>query len=524
VADAKDAIILGSGPNELVAAAYLARAGRRVLVVDSSATPGGTAALHEVAPGFRVEPCPPAAGWLSPKIAKDLDLHAHGLAAPQWPDIAVVGLTTDAAPLCLWRDPARAREAIAARSPADANAWGPFCTRMTRLAGFLETLYVQAPPRLLSAAIGDLLALATTGLRLRRLGKIDMIELLRTLPMSVQDLLDEWFEDDLLKATVGAGGVANLLQGPRSAGTAFVLLHHLAGRPTFRARSLVRGEQSQLAAVLVRAATKLGMELRTGVAARIAVKDGRATGIVLASGEEIPARTVVSGCDPRRTFLELVDPTELDPEFLLAVRNVKLRGARAIVSLALDRLPSFSAALPDGALHGVLSFASSLVQVERAYDDAKHGGISRELVLEAVLPSLADPSLAPAGKHVMSVAVQYAPYRLRTGTWDTAAREALGDRVIAALAEHAPDLPGLVVGRRVYTPADLERDFGLTEGHLYGGELTLDQILFMRPVPGMAHYRTPIAGLFVCGDATHPGGALPGLAGANAARAIVEEA
>lgn len=521
-----DVVVIGSGPNELVAACYLARAGRKVVVVEGRARMGGVAALEDVIPGFRVEPCPPSAGWVSPRIAKDLELAAHGLEL-EWAEANVFAPRRDGAPLCLWRDMARARESIAQHSSADAQKWDAFCTRMARLAGFLETLYAAEPPRLMSDEMGDLVSLMGLGLRLRRLGKVDMIELLRTLPMSVQDLLDDWFESDLLKAAIGAGGITNLQQGPRSAGTCFVLLHHLVGRPLggFRARTIVRNERGHFVDVLVRAAEKLGVTLRSSSpVARISIADGRATGVVLDSGEEVAARSIVSGADPRRTFFDLVDPIELEPEFARAVKNVKLRGVRAIVNLALDGLPAFPSA-PEGALSGVISIGPDPVYLERAYDDAKHGGISRAPVLEATIPSLSDPSLAPAGKHVMSVAVQYAPYRLRgDAQWSEATREALGDRVIALFSEYAPGFADRVLGRKVFTPPDLEREFGLGEGHVHGGEATLDQILFMRPIPGCAHYRTPIAGLFLCGDATHPGGALPGLAGANAAREIGRDA
>jgi phytoene dehydrogenase-like protein len=520
----KDVVVVGSGPNELVAACYLARAGRKVIVVEGRARFGGVAALEDVIPGFRVEPCPPGSGWVSPRIAKDLGLAAHGLEL-EWADATVFAPRIGEPSLCLWRDMARSRESIAQHSSADAQKWDAFSTRMARLAGFLETLYGHEPPRIMSGEMGDLFTLLGMGLRLRRLGKVDMIELLRTLPMSVQDLLDDWFESELLKAAIGAGAIANIQQGPRSAGTCFVLLHHLVGRPLggFRARTIVRNERGHLVDVLVRAAEKLGVELRSSApVARIQVVDGRATAVVLESGEEIAARVVLSGADPRRTFFDLVDPVELEPEFARAVKNVKLRGVRAVVNLALDGLPAFAPAPPEGALSGVISIGPDLVYLERAYDDAKHGGISRSPVLEATIPSLADPSLAPPGKHVMSVAVQYSPYRLRRdgAQWDDATRDALADRVVALLSEYAPNLGGLVLGRKVWTPPDLERDFGLGEGHVHGGEATLDQILFMRPIPGCAHYRTPIAGLFLGGDSTHPGGALPGLAGANAAREI----
>jgi phytoene dehydrogenase-like protein len=525
----RDAIIVGSSPNELVAACYLAKAGQKVTIVDRRPEIGGTAALADIpsagsnGTGFRLEVSPPTQGWLSPKIIKDLGLEGHGLAT-EWAEASVVTARADGPPLVLWRDQAKAREEIAKHSTVDASKWEAFSTRMARLAGFLETLYTQEPPRLMSEQAGDLFSLMAVGLRLRRLGKIDMVELLRTLPMSVQDLLDDWFESDILKGTLGAGGITNILQGPRSAGTCFVMLHHLVGRPVggFRGRTVVRSERGQLVHVLGLAAKQLGVEVKTGTTSTILVKDGRATGIALADGEELTARYVVSGADPRRTFRELVDPIELEPEFLHAVGNVKLRGVRAVVNLALGELPAFKG-VPASALSGVISTSPHLDYLERAYDDAKHGKISRALFLEATIPSLTDPSLAPDGKHVMSVAVQYAPYHLENGGWNESAKEALADRVVAMLTEVAPNLASAVVGRAVYTPVDLEASFGLTEGHLYGGELTLDQILFMRPIPGFAQYRTPIEGLFMCGDACHPGGGLPGLAGANAAREILKD-
>lgn len=524
----RDAIILGSSPNELVTACYLAKAGQSVTVLERRPELGGTAAFHDIMPGFRLEIAPPALGWISPKIVKDLAL--EGL-EQEWADPTVLTPSKNGTPLVLWRDLQKSREEIKKHSAADAEKWEPFCTRMATLAGFLETLYTQEPPRIMGREsgqnqIGDLFNLMAVGLRLRRLGKIDMVELLRTLPMSVQDLLDDWFESDILKATIGAGGITNLLQGPRSAGTCFVMLHHLVGRPAgaFRARTLVRNERGHLVHALALAAKRLGVETRTDAGATITVNDGRATGVVLSSGEQLSARYVVSGADPRTTFQKLVDPTELEPELNHAVRNVKLRGVRAVVNLALGELPSFRGVAHDsGALNGVISIGENLDYLEHAYDDAKHGGISRDLFLEATIPSLTDPSLAPPGKHVMSVAVQYAPYHLREGRWDGPTKAALADRVVATLSEYAPNLKSAVLGQAIYTPPDLEESFGLAEGHLYGGELTLDQILFMRPLPGYAYYRTPLDGLFMCGDSCHPGGALPGLAGANAAREILRD-
>jgi phytoene dehydrogenase-like protein len=522
-----DVIVLGSGPNELVTACFLAKAGRRVLVLEPRDTAGAAAALREIAPhakGFRLDVAEAMSGFVSPKVVADLGLSAFGFEA-SWPPACVVTPRLGDSALVLWRDMAKTRASIEKHSAADAGKWEPFCTRMTRLAGFLETLYTQEAPRLMSEQAGDLVSLLTTGLRLRRLGKVDMIELLRTLPMSVQDLLDDWFESDVLKGTIGAGGITNILQGPRSAGTCFVMLHHLVGRPpgAFRSRMVVKSERGHLMTALGVAAKKLGVEIRTNAPAKVIVKNGRAMGVVLRSGEELHAQAVVSGADAKTTFRDLVDPIELSPEVNRAVGNVKLRGARAFVLFALGELPKLSG-VPAEALGGTISISPSLDYLERAYDDAKHGGVSSSPYLEATIPSLADPSLAPPGKHVMSVAMQYAPYHRKDRAWDATAKDELADRVATILEQLAPGFTSSIVARAVHSPLDLEERFGLREGHLYGGELGLDQILFMRPLPGFAHYRTPIERLFMCGDACHPGGALPGLAGANAAREILKDA
>jgi phytoene dehydrogenase-like protein len=508
-----DAIVIGSGINELTLAAYLAQARAKVLVLEEAATIGGPAATIEIAPGFRAEPCAESAGWIAPRIVKELGLAEHGLDVETSDPTVVVPSEDGGEPFVLYREMERSIESIKKRSPADAGKFEAFSARMARLAGFLESLYTTDAPRLMSEGAGDMLTLMGHGLRLRRLGKVDMVELLRTLPMSLSDLLDDWFETDALKSAIAAGGLANLFQGPRSQGTCFSMLHHVIGRPqgAFRARTVCKGERGHLGAVLAGAAKQLGVEMRAGAPCEVRVKDGRASGVVVKGGEAIDARVVVSGADPRRTFLRLLDPSELEPEFVRAVRNVKLRGIRAFVHLALGELPALPGA-PD--LGGVLSIAPTLDHLEHAYDDAKHGRVSANPFLEATVPSLKDPSLAPAGKHVLSVAVQYVPF--------ASPAEGLGDRVVETLARHVPNLRGAIEGRLVLLPRDFESRFGLTEGHLYQGELTLDQILFMRPIPGFAHYATPLEGLFLCGAATHPGGALPGLSGANAAREVLK--
>jgi phytoene dehydrogenase-like protein len=519
-----DVIVIGAGQNGLVAAAYLAKAGRRVLVLESREVIGGTHATEEIHRGFRVDTAFHRAGWLDESIATDLGLgnsSLERLAA----DPAVFVPLGDGGFALPW-SPAAAATEIRKHSPSDAGKWEDFSRLVRKLSGFLEHVYGAAAPQLTSTRVVDLLALLGLGRRVRGMGKTDMIELLRILPMSVAELLDDWFETDVLKGAIGAGGITGIFQGPRSAGTAFVMLHHQVGarEGAFRSGGLLRGGGGALAASLLKAATGFGAEIRTGAAVvKVRIKNGEATGVMLGSGGEIAAKQVLSTVDPRRTLLGLVEPIELEPEFTRAVQNIKYRGIVAKVNLALGELPRFSGANGDDRLlRGVISLSPSLDYLERAYDDAKHGGVSRAPYLEAVIPSLEDPSLAPAGKHVMSVWMQYAPYHLKQGTWDAAAREALGDRIIESLGALAPNLPASIIHRQVLTPLDLETTYGVTEGNLYHGEQTLDQILFMRPVPGWAHYRTPIGGLFLGGSGNHPGPGIVGGAGRLAVREMLK--
>ena len=511
----REVIVIGGGVNGLVAAAYLAKAGVPVLVLEARETPGGLAASDEMA-GYD-------AGWILPDIARHLGLGAAGLEF-EVPEASVLNLLENGDALTLWTDPARTAEGIARFSPEDARRWPLFAGHLARFARVLEAAYAITPPRVPNTRARDLATLLGLARRLRRLGRRDMVEFLRVAPMSVAEWLDDWFATDALKGAVGAGGITRILQGPRSAGTAFVLLHHHVGRPpgAVRAAQLVKGGPGALARALVQVAQGFGAEIRTSAPVReIVVRDGRAIGVALETGEHLAAPRVVSSADPRRTLGGLVPAACFDPEFLRAVDNIRFRGAVAVVRLVLGELPRFTARPADGAMRGAITIAPSLDYLERAYDDAKYGGVSQEPLLEARIPSLLDPGLAPAGRHLMTVQVQYAPYRLRNGAWDAAARERLADTVVAAFTRHAPNLGAAVLERHVVTPRDLEERFGLTEGHPYHGEMGLDQIFFMRPVAGWARYRTPIKGLFLCGAGSHPGGGLPGAPGRNAAREML---
>lgn len=525
-----DVILIGGGHNGLTAAAYLAKAGQRVLVLERRAVVGGAAVTEEIYPGFKFDTCAHAGG-LWPEIVRDLDLGRHGLemlnrTGGQLPAPTFTPLP-DGNHLLLWEDGGKTVEAIRRFSKADADKWVSFSTQMGRLARFLKAVQSVTLPAITTTSPAELLTLLGLGGRLRRLGGRDMAEALRLLPMPVAELLNDWFETDALKGTLGAGGVTGIFQGPRASGTAYVLLHQLAGaNGVFRAAATALGGVGGIAGALAAAAQAHGAEIRTGAeVAQVIVKDGRATGVALRSGEEFGARRIASNADPARTFLGLVAPLELEPEFVRAVRNIKFRGACAKVNLALGMLPKFTALPADGAaahLRGAISISPSLDYLEHAYDDAKYGNYSQKPYLEIVIPSLADPSLAPAGKHVMSILVQYAPYRLKEGTWNDK-REALGDAVVETLAAYAPDIKSAILHRQVLTPMDLEATYGLTEGNMYHGELTLDQLFFMRPVPGWAKYRTPIEGLYLCGAGAHPGGGVTGAPGRNAAREILKD-
>ncbi len=541
-----DAILIGAGVNGLVAAAYLARAGLRVLVLESRSAVGGTTSTEEAAPGFHFESCEHDIGWISPTIVKELGLggaSANGssldivrpdpsIFAPPIP-MRAPALAGSRGHLLLQRDVRRTADAIRVLSPSDADKWPAFTQALERMSGFLESVYASPAPRATSNEPADLLLMAGHGRRLRALGKKGMVELLRTVPMSAAELLDDWFENDLLKGTIGASGITGVMQGPRSSGTAFVLLHNHVGfqaaRDSVRQLYVVRGGSSTLARLLADVARRAGADVRVGAeVASIVVVDGRATGVELANGERIGARVIASGASPRRTFMSLVDPGILEPEFVRAVRNIRFRGARAKVNLALDKLPNFVSSPNDptggGAhLRATISLSPSLDYLERAYDDAKHGRVSSKPYLEIRIPSLLDPSLAPSGKHVMSVWMQYAPYRLGSASWDAEQRDALGDLVVRTIAEYAPGFEKTILHRQVLTPKDLEDSYGLTEGSLSHGELALDQILFMRPVAGWSRYRTPVRDLYLCSAGTHPGGGITGGSGRLAAREILKD-
>jgi phytoene dehydrogenase-like protein len=397
---------------------------------------------------------------------------------------------------------------------------------MTPMCRFVKPLLSMIPPDPTTLKPGDLKQLHFLMQRFRSLSSDERYTLVQLMTMSAADFLDQWFETDVLKATMSASGIIGTFLGIRSPGTAYVLLHHYMGEidGAFRSWGFSRGGTGAISNAIADAAREAGVEIRTqaGVA-KILVKNGRTRGVALQSGEEISANVVSSSVDPHLTFEKFLDPSELPADFLEGVRRFKYRGSSGKVNLALDGLPDFKCLPGPGAhLRGAISISPSIEYMERAYDDAKYGNFSRKPYIDIVIPSLTDPSVAPPGKHVMSCFVQYAPYKLAKGTWDEQ-REAFGDAVINAIAEHAPNIKKIITGRQILTPLDLEREFGLTQGNIFQGELSLEQLFFLRPVPGWAYYRTPIDNLYMCGSATHPGGGIMGAPGRIASQVILKD-
>jgi len=516
------AIVIGGGHNGLTAAAYLARAGRKVLVLERRHLVGGAAVTEEVFPGFRFSVCSYVVSLLRPEIIRELDLPRHGL--------EILPLDGTFTPMpdgdYLWRvnDHGRTRREIARHSKLDAEAYDEYGKAMVEMARFVKPILNMTPPDPLSLNPRDLGRLLFLGKRFRALADQDRVNQLQLLTMSAADFLDQWFETDVLKATMSVSGIIGTFLGVRSPGTAYVLLHHYMGEidGAFRSWGFSRGGTGAISNAIAGAAREAGAEIRTSASAtRILTREGRARGVVLANGDELEADLVLSSVDPHLTFEKLLDPGELPADFLDEVARFRFRGSSGKVNLALDGLPDFRCLPGPGAhLRGAISVSPSVDYMERAYDQAKYGEFSRRPYIDTVIPTLTDPSVAPPGKHVLSCFVQYAPYKLARGTWDDQ-REAFGDAVVDTLAEYAPNIRNIILHRQVLTPLDLEREFGLTEGNIFQGELTLEQLFFLRPAPGWAKYATPIRNLWMCGSATHPGGGIMGAPGRNAALRIL---
>ena len=524
MAKSYDVVIIGGGHNGLVAASYLAKAGRSVLVLEQRERVGGAAVTEEIFPGFKFTVFSYVVSLLRPEIIRDLDLPRHGL--------HILPLESTVTPLpngdylAGWADADATKREIYRHSKRDAEAVDEFGHLMHHMAMAVRPILGMLPPDPTSLRPTELRSMARFGGHFQGLSQENFHALYKLMTMSAADFLDEWFECEPLKATKAASGIIGTFLGPRSPGTAYVLLHHYMGEidGAFRAWGFAKGGTGAISEAIAGAARAFGAEIRTEAKVhKVLVKGGRATGVVLEGGEEIVAKSVVSGLDPSQTFLRLVDAKELPDDLVSTIRRFRYRGSSGKVNLALSELPRFTCLPNDARLHrGAVSISPSVDYLERAYDDAKYGHFSKKPYMDVIFPSVLDPGMAPPGKHVMSAFVQYCPYHLEGG-WNAQQREAFGDAVIDTLAEYAPNLKSAILHRQVITPKDIEDTIGLTEGNIFQGELALSQLFFLRPLPEWAKYRTPIRGYYQCGAGTHPGGGIMGASGRLAAVEMLKD-
>jgi phytoene dehydrogenase-like protein len=524
-AETRDVIIVGGGHNGLVTAFYLAKAGFKPLVLERREQVGGASITEEFHPGFRCSTLSHNTGPLRADIVRDMQLERHGLKLTS-PDVNTVSLLPDGRALVLYSDTKKAAQEIGQWSQKDAASYADFGTALSKIGKVIGEALLLTPPNIDSPNSGDLWGMLKTGRAIRNLGKKDLYRVLRWGPMAAADLVAEFFDTEPLRATIAARGIFGTFLGPWSAGSALVLLLRAAADPTPAGSvQFPAGGAGAITLAMAAAAKQAGAEIRTAAEiAEIRIKDGVATGVVLKSGEEISARAVVSNADPKRTLMRLVDPSHLSPDFIQKIKNYRCTGTVAKINLALSSLPEFSALKTKGnadLLKGRIQISPEIDYLERAFDESKYGNFSRNPYIEMTFPSISDPSLAPAGQHVMSIYMQYAPYTLKNSDWESQ-RAPLCETVVKTIAQYAPNLPQTILRHQIITPKDLEETYGLTGGHIFHGELALDQFFTMRPLLDWARYRTPIERLYLCGSGTHPGTGLTGGSGANAAREIAK--
>ena len=522
-----DVIIIGAGHNALVAASYLAKAGRKVVVLEKNAQVGGAAVTEEFSPGFKASTCAGGAGYLSDKVVADLKLGAHGLDVVPT-DALVFVPQPDGSSLTLWRDTAKSAQEIEKFSSADAAAYPRFVEAMRPMAEAVESLLRITPPDLPDVGWEDLASARTMAGPVWKIGRKHISQFLKTLPMPVADLLDEWFESDVVKGAIASSAVRDITWGPRESGTAYTLLYNwaLSNTGLFRSSGGMRGGMGAITGAIAKAASAFGAEIRTNSpVSDILLEEGRAVGVRLGSGETLSADIIVSSADPRTTFTRLLNPSVLDLSVVRHTRNIKYRGSAARVHLALSGLPEFTALAGTDTrpLEGSVQIAPNMTYIQRAYDCTKYGEWAPNPYLDIEIPTILDQDMAPAGQHVMSITAKYAPYALRSGNWEDQ-RESFGEAVLSALEVYAPKIRDAVIHKEILLPVDLEARFSLPEGNGSHGEMTLDQFLHMRPLPGYARYKAPVEGVYLCGAGAHPGGGVTGLPGHNAAREILRAA
>jgi phytoene dehydrogenase-like protein len=522
MAQSYDAIVIGAGHNGLTCAAYLARAGRKVLVLEKRYLIGGSSVTEEIYKGFKYTVCSYVVSLLRPEVTRELELAKHGLQIH--PINSVFMANKEGPPLITWPDEAKTRNEYRKFSKRDADMAPKFEEVMYQMASAVKPIMGFTPPNLASPNLRDLKTLKEFGKHLKGLGKDTFHTLYKIMTMSVEDFLSEYFEADIIRANHSLSAVIGTFLGPKSPGTAYVLLHHYMGDldGAHSAWGAQMGGTGGVAAAIASSAQEFGAEIRTDApVAQVIVKNGEAVGVALENGDEIYAKTVVSGGDPKVTFRKLVEEKELPSDLVDRIDKFKYRGSSGKVNLSLDGIPEFTGMPNNSLLKGSMPIAPSMSFIEQAYDDAKYGSFSKKPVMEIEMPSMIDPSMAPPGKHVMSIFVQYCSYKMsQHGTADEQ-REAFGNAVLDTLEEYCPNIKDLILHKQVLTPWDLEDQISLTEGNIFHGELTLDQLFFLRPAAGYADYRTPIRNYWQCGSGTHPGGGIMAMPGRLAAKEIL---
>jgi len=525
VPESFDAVIIGAGHNGLVTAAYLARAGRRVLVLESRELVGGCAVTEEIWPGYKVSTASYLSSLMQEKVVRELELEKFGYRVDA-KDPAFFSPFPDGRHLFMWQDRAKTLAEIAKFSHKDAEAYPKYEAHLERLAIVAESLLLTTPPDFPPRGPGDYVEFLKLAGKLRGLSRDEIVGLVKIFTQSAADFLDQWFESEQLKVTLATDGVIGANGGPKSPGTAYILLHHCMGGVNGH-RGLwgfVRGGMGAVSNAIADSARAKGVTIRTSApVAKILVRDKQARGVALDSGEEIAANIVASNLDPRRTFLKLTDPADLPPDFLEAIKNFRSEGTSLKMNLALSGLPEFTAypGAPGPQHRATMHICPSVEYIERAWDDAKYGKPSQNPLIEMTIPTMYDPTLAPPGRHIMGIFLQYAPYTLKDTTWDEL-REPYAERILDVIEAYCPNIRSIVVERQTLTPLDLERRFGITGGNIFHGEMSLDQMFVLRPVAGWAKYRTPLKNLYLCGSGAHPGGGVMGAPGHNAAQAILK--